>query len=80
MKLRSVTAAYFSPTGNARRIVTAVAETVSGKTGVCIKCQACVRGCPEHAKYFDDAAFLSHVAMLEQNFTAPKENAFFYAE
>ena len=34
MKLRSVTAAYFSPTGNARRIVTAVAETVSGKTGV----------------------------------------------
>ena len=34
MKLRSVTAAYFSPTGNARRIVTAAAETVSGKTGV----------------------------------------------
>ena len=55
-------------------------QDVSSVPGICIKCQACVRGCPEHAKYFDDAAFLSHVAMLEQNFTAPKENAFFYAE
>ena len=55
-------------------------QDVSNVPGICIKCQACVRGCPEHAKYFDDAAFLSHVAMLEQNFTAPKENAFFYAE
>ena len=35
-------------------------------TGICIKCQACVRKCTKHAKYFDDAAFLSHVAMLEQ--------------
>lgn len=38
-------------------------------SGVCIKCQACVRVCPERAKYFDDPAFLSHVRMLEQNFT-----------
>lgn len=45
-------------------------------TGVCIKCQACVRGCPLGAKYFDDPAFLSHVAMLEQNYTAAKENVF----
>lgn len=42
--------------------------------GVCIKCQACVRGCPNHARYFDDPQFLSHVAMLEQNYTAPAEN------
>ena len=40
----------------------------------CIKCQRCVRKCTKHAKYFDDPAFLSHVAMLEQNFTEPKEN------
>ena len=29
------------------------------------------------AKYFDDPAFLSHVEMLEQHFTEPKENAVF---
>ena len=46
-------------------------------TGVCIKCQACVRKCTRKAKYFEDAAFLSHVAMLEQNFTDRKENALF---
>ena len=34
--------------------------------GTCIKCQCCVRKCTRHAKYFDDPAFLSHVAMLEQ--------------
>lgn len=43
-------------------------------TGVCIKCQACVRGCPNHARYFEDAQFLSHVAMLEQNYTEPAKN------
>ncbi|WP_295586539.1 4Fe-4S binding protein [uncultured Oscillibacter sp.] len=45
--------------------------------GTCIKCQACVRKCTRHAKYFDDPAFLSHVAMLEQNFTEPKRNEVF---
>lgn len=44
--------------------------------GVCIKCQACVKVCPQGAKYFDDPAFLSHVAMLEQNYTAAKKNVF----
>ncbi len=53
-------------------------EDPSDVPGICIKCQACVRGCPEGAKYMEDAAFLSHVAMLEQNFTAPKDNSFFY--
>lgn len=45
--------------------------------GTCIKCQACVRKCTKHAKYFDDAAFLSHVAMLEYNFADPKKNEVF---
>lgn len=45
--------------------------------GTCIKCQRCVRKCTKHAKYFDDPAFLSHVAMLEQNFTEHKENEVF---
>ena len=41
--------------------------------GLCIKCQACVRRCPVQAKYFEDADFLSHVAMLEQNYTRRAE-------
>lgn len=52
-------------------------ENVTAVPGTCIKCQACVRKCTRHAKYFDDAAFLSHVAMLEQNFTEPKKNEVF---
>ncbi|MDD5931261.1 MAG: 4Fe-4S binding protein [Oscillospiraceae bacterium] len=51
---------------------------VSLVPGVCIKCQACVRKCTRHAKYFEDPAFLSHVAMLEQNFREDKENALFW--
>ena len=45
--------------------------------GTCIKCQACVRKCTKRAKYFDDPAFLSHIAMLEQTYGAPKENEVF---
>ena len=52
---------------------------VSSVPGTCIKCQACVTRCTRRARYFDDPAFLSHVAMLEQNFTEPESNAFFYA-
>ncbi len=43
-------------------------------TGVCVKCQACVRRCPIRAKYFEDADFLSHVTMLEQNYLWRAEN------
>lgn len=45
--------------------------------GTCIKCHACVRKCTKGAKYFDDPAFLSHKAMLEQNFADPKDNEVF---
>ena len=51
-------------------------DDVFNVPGICIKCQACVRGCPKGAKYLDDPAFLSHVAMLEQNFTERKEALF----
>lgn len=51
-------------------IDTETMETV----GLCIKCQACVRRCPVHAKYFEDADFLSHVAMLEKNYKRRAEN------
>ena len=53
------------------------ARDPSNVPGTCIKCQACVRKCTKRAKYFDDPAFLSHVAMLEQNFSALKENETF---
>ena len=52
-------------------------EDVYSVPGICIKCQACVRKCTKHAKYFDDPAFLSHVAMLEHTFTEPKKNEVF---
>lgn len=42
--------------------------------GICIKCQACVKACPEEVKYFDDIAFLSHVAMLEDNYIRRAKN------
>ena len=52
--------------------------SIDGQTmqavGLCIKCQACVRRCPVQAKYFEDGEFLSHVAMLEQNYTRRADN------
>lgn len=52
-------------------------SNVAEVPGTCVKCQACVRRCTRRAKYFDDPAFLSHVAMLEGNFTERKENQVF---
>ncbi len=48
--------------------------------GVCIKCQACVNSCPLKAKHFEDEAFLSHVKMLEGNYTGRAPNQFFLGE
>lgn len=53
-------------------------ENFADVPGICIKCQACVLQCPEGAKYFDDAAFLSHVRMLEKNFTARREPEWYW--
>ena len=52
-------------------------KDVTNVPGTCIKCQRGVRKCTKGAKYFDDPAFLSHVAMLKQNFREPKENEVF---
>lgn len=46
-------------------------------TGICIKCQACIIVCPNKAKYMDDQAFLSHKAMLENNYTRRASNKIF---
>ena len=52
-------------------------EDVSQVTGICIKCQACIKSCPNGAKYFADEAFLSHVRMLEEHYIDRAENRFF---
>ena len=35
-------------------------------SGICIKCCACVKGCPTGAKYYDDAGYLYHQHELEE--------------
>lgn len=52
-------------------------ENPADVTGVCIKCQRCIHNCPNQAKYFDDPAFLSHVQMLEKNYTRHADNALY---
>ncbi|MBR0381804.1 MAG: 4Fe-4S binding protein [Eubacterium sp.] len=47
--------------------------------GICIKCQACLKVCPVQAIYFDDPAFLSHIAMLENNYSRRAENEVFFS-
>lgn len=55
-------------------------EDPSETKGICIKCMACVRNCPTGAKSFTDEAFLSHVRMLEKNFSQRAANHFFLAK
>ena len=50
---------------------------VSLVPGICIKCQACIVYCHTKAKSFDDPLFLSHKAMLEQNYTRTAASEFF---
>ena len=45
--------------------------------GICIKCQACRRICPTGAIAFTDPEYLSHVAMIERSFAAPKVPDFY---
>lgn len=45
-----------------------LAENNYNVKGICIKCQACIKCCPVNAKHFKDEAFLSHQAMLKENF------------
>ena len=52
-------------------------KQVSHVPGTCIKCHACVHRCTKRAKYFDDPAFLSHVAMLERDHAESAENETF---
>lgn len=43
-------------------------ENVSKVSGICIKCNACVKKCPLQAKYFDDEGYLFHKRDLEEKY------------
>lgn len=45
--------------------------------GVCIKCGACIKKCPQKAKYFDDPGFVYHKVELEEGLTRRAEPALF---
>ena len=45
--------------------------------GICIKCNACIKECPQKAKYFDDLGYLYHKEDLERRFSQFKENSIF---
>ena len=53
---------------------------VSTVRGICIKCCACVKGCPTGAKFFDDAGYLYHQHELEAQYARPAENEVFYLQ
>lgn len=46
-------------------------------TGICIKCCACVKGCPTGAKYYDDAGYLYHQHELEEGYARRADNETF---
>lgn len=50
---------------------------VSQVSGVCIKCCACIKGCPTGAKYFDDPGYLYHKSELEEVYARPANNEVF---
>lgn len=53
---------------------------VSQVKGICIKCCACVKGCPTGAKFFDDAGYLYHRHELEAEYARPAANEVFYIQ
>ena len=53
---------------------------VSAVRGICIKCCACVKGCPTGAKFFDDAGYLYHQHELEAQYARPAESEVFYIQ
>lgn len=52
-------------------------ENVRELIGICIKCGACVKKCPQSAKYFEDEAFLRHKRELEEELTRRAEPEMF---
>lgn len=53
------------------------AGDVTQVTGICIKCGACIKKCPERAKYYDDPGYLYHKTELEEMYQRRGENYLF---
>lgn len=48
-------------------------RNVRNYIGPCIKCGACIKKCPQQARYFDNPIYLQHKEELERNFTRRAE-------
>ncbi|MCM1988782.1 EFR1 family ferrodoxin [Oceanirhabdus seepicola] len=55
-------------------------EDVSIISGICIKCGACIKKCPNNAKYYDDEDYLNHKVELEEEFDYRREPEMFIGE
>lgn len=52
-------------------------QNIRQYTGICIKCGACIKGCPQNARYYDDAGYLYHQHELEDLYTRRAEAEMF---
>lgn len=52
-------------------------DNVKEVTGICMKCCACIKRCPQKAKYFDDKGYLYHKSELEAEYMDRKEPEIF---
>lgn len=50
-----------------------VGRNVREYSGICIKCGACIKNCPENARYYEDAGYLYHRHELEEVYTRRAE-------
>lgn len=48
-------------------------DSVDVVNGICMKCCACVKRCPQKAKYFDDENFIYHKEELELEYSRRAE-------
>ncbi|MDO4754598.1 MAG: EFR1 family ferrodoxin [Bacillota bacterium] len=47
-------------------------DDVTHIRGICMKCCACIKKCPQQAKYFDDAGYIYHMHELEEMYAATR--------